>query len=98
MAGTRLNLSGEGTWVSGFASTNNETVRILLVNFDPKASHNEEVPVRITNLASGSYRLRQQFLLGRDTTAVHEVPEHTLTTDVFMAAQSVAILELKKLP
>jgi len=41
MAGTRINLTGEGSWVTGFASTNSGTLRILLVNFDPNGTHNE---------------------------------------------------------
>ncbi|HLD24958.1 MAG TPA: hypothetical protein VJB96_03515 [Patescibacteria group bacterium] len=96
MAGTRLALTGEGSWVTGFASTRNGVLRLMLVNFDASGSHSEQVPVRWTGLARGAYQLRQRFLLGRDTTTTHAVEDGSLATDVFMPAQSVVILELTK--
>ena len=51
MAGTRLQLSGEGSWVTGFASVRDDISRVLLVNFDANGSHSEQVPVKFTNLA-----------------------------------------------
>lgn len=96
MQGTRLALTGEGSWVTGFASTREGVIRLLLVNFDARGSHSEQVPVRFTNLTTGSYDLRVRFLLGRDTTTSHTIEETTLATDVFMPTQSVVMLELTK--
>jgi len=98
MAGTRLLVTGEGSWVTGFATNRDAVTRLMLTNFDQNGSHSEQVPIKFTNLAAGTYKLRQRFLLGRDTATTFEVTEQTLTTDVFMAAQSVAILELTKQP
>lgn len=98
MAGTRLLLTGEGSWVTGFATIRDDVIRVFLVNFDANGNHTEQVPVKIMNLATGSYRLRTRLLAGRDTTATHTVESGTLATDVFMPAQSVAILELTKQP
>lgn len=97
MAGTRLLLTGEGSWVTGFASVRDDIMRLLLVNFDANGSHTEQVPVQFTNLDPGTYTLRQRFLFGRDTTTTHEVTANEpLATDVFMSAQSIAILEVNK--
>lgn len=96
MVGTRLLLSGEGSWVTGFSTVRDNVIRILLVNFDARGSHSEQVPVKITNLQPGSYNVRQRFLLGRDTATDYDSPDGILTADVFMPAQSVAIIEVTK--
>lgn len=98
MIGNRLELSGEGSWVTGFATKRDETIRVLLVNFDNNGSHTENVPITINGLEPGNYTYRERFLLGRDVvfdeTITNQKP--TITRDVFMPAQSVAILEITK--
>ncbi|MEK7499009.1 MAG: hypothetical protein AAB649_00190, partial [Patescibacteria group bacterium] len=90
-------VSGEGTWVTAFATTNNQVIRVLLVNFDRNGSHTENVPVTFANLDPGNYTYRERFLLGRDATFKETVAETTLSKQIFMPTQSVAILELTKL-
>ncbi|OGG24205.1 hypothetical protein A3A79_03385 [Candidatus Gottesmanbacteria bacterium RIFCSPLOWO2_01_FULL_43_11b] len=96
MTGKRLLLTGEGSWVTGFASSRNSTIRVLLVNFDEGGSHSENVPVTLTNLDPGSYSWRERFLFGRDVRFTEVVTDGTLKRDVFMAAQSIAIIEISK--
>lgn len=96
MAGTRLGLAGEGSWVTGFASTKNGVIRTLLVNFDATGNHQENVPIRFTNLDPGSYQLVQNFLVGRDVTTTQSVENGILTTSVNLFAQSIVLLELTK--
>lgn len=96
MAGTRLGLTGEGTWVTGFASKNDNIYRVLLVNFDPNGNHNENVPVTFTNLDPGTYTFNQKFLIGKTTSTTEEVVGNTFSTQVYMYAQGVAFLEFTK--
>lgn len=96
MAGKRLLLNGEGSWVTGFATTRGSTIRTLLVNFDEVGSHSENVPVTFTNLGPGTYVWRERFLFGRDVRFTETVAENKLAREVFMPAQSVAIIELTK--
>ncbi len=96
MAGNRLALSGEGTWVSAFASVKDAVVRVLLVNFDRKGSHAENVPVTFQNLTPGTYTLRTRYFLGTDTTTTETATGSALTKQIPMTAQRVAILELSK--
>lgn len=96
MAGTRLNLAGEGSWVTGFASTKDGVIRTLLVNFDATGNHEETVPVTYTNVDTGTYKLVQNFLVGRDVTTTHPVENGTLATSVHLFAQNVVLLELTK--
>lgn len=96
MAGNRLALSGEGTWVTGFASINNTVIRTMLVNFDRSGSHTENVPVTWQNLDPGTYSLRTRYLFGTDTKTTEVATTSALTKQVFMTAQNAVILELSK--
>lgn len=94
MAGNRLYLKGEGTWVTGFATVKDNTIRLMLVNFNDRSQKSETVPVTLTNLTPGKYIYRERFLLGRDVVFNEELNSTTFTKDLFMPANSVAILEL----
>lgn len=96
MAGKRLLLQGEGSWVTGFASTKGDVIRTLLVNFDEQGSHSENVPVTFTNLDPGAYLWREQFLFGRDVKFTETATEGFIKRDVFMPTQSIAIIEITR--
>ncbi len=96
MAGNRLALTGEGTWVTGFASVNNDVIRTMLVNFDRNGSHTENVPVTWQNLDPGTYTLRTRYLFGTDTKITQEASGSAITRQIPMTAQNVVILELSK--
>lgn len=97
MAGTRLALTGEGTWVTGFASTKGNVMRVLLVNFDANGAHTENIPVTFNNLDPGNYSWRERFLFGRNVSFAEAVTGTSLSKQVYMPAQSIVILELTKL-
>lgn len=94
MAGTRLSLTGEGSWVTALSSVSNGVIRVLLVNFDPNGNHSETVPITLIGMQPGSYTVRQRFLLGRDVTNTIEASDTTLNSQIYMTAQSVAIVEI----
>jgi hypothetical protein len=96
MAGQRVSLTGEGTWVTGFASTRDNVLRVLLVNFDTRGTKTEKVPVTFGNLEPGQYSYRQRFFLGTDATFQETVTENSLQKEIFMPASSIVILELTK--
>lgn len=96
MAGTRVSVSGEGSWVTGFASTRDNVIRVLLVNFDTNGTHTETVPVTFGNLDPGNYSLRQKFFLGTDVTLKETIEGNTLQKKILMAPSSILMLELSK--
>ncbi len=96
MAGNRLRVTGEGTWVTGFASVRNGVIRLMLVNFDTRGTHTETVPITFGNLDNGAYTYRQRFFLGSDATITEKVTDTKLTKQLFMPASSIVILELSK--
>jgi hypothetical protein len=96
MAGKRVSLAGEGTWVTGFASTRDNVLRVLLVNFDTGGTHTEAVPITFGNLDPGTYKYRQHFFLGQDVTLTETVGQDTLQKKILMPASSIVMLELTK--
>jgi hypothetical protein len=96
MKGTRLQLSGEGSWVTGFASTKNNSIKVLLVNFDAKGTHTEQVPVTFTRLPNGTYTYKETVLSGKTTQSQETVSTGTLKKTVVATPQSVIQLELQR--
>lgn len=97
MQGTKLQLSGEGSWTTALATTQNNVIRLLLVNFNFQNSKAENVPVTFTGLTPGTYTYREHFLLGRDVNFPNITSsDGTLSRQVYMPADSVAVLEVTK--
>lgn len=98
MAGNRVLLAGEGTWVTGLASKQNNTTRIMLINFDASGNHTETTPITITNLPNGTYGYSQQYLQSTTPGEIQErmesVTDHSLKKQIYMPAQSVVLIEL----
>ncbi|MFH0749624.1 MAG: hypothetical protein V1917_01745 [Candidatus Gottesmanbacteria bacterium] len=97
MKGTRLQLHGEGSWVTGFASTKDNVFRVLLVNFDARGNHTEQTPVTLTRLQNGTYQYKELSASGRSIQTEELVTDGTLKKTVTMSAQSVVRIEVKKI-
>lgn len=64
--GDRLVLSGEGTYVTGHATRDeNEVIRVLLTNYDERGVHDEVVPLAFIGLTDGVYTVSESYLSGR---------------------------------
>lgn len=96
MTGNRLKLTGEGSWVTGFASIRDGIIRTLLINFDPSGNHIEQTPVTFTHLSGSSYRVTQKSFSGQTTQQDVSVVGGTMTRTVYMPSQSIIMLEIKK--
>ena len=95
MTGTRLLLEGEGTWATGFAGRDENTIRVILVNIDINQSHLESVPVIITNLENGDYLVKQISLTGPEQTTTQTIRNQTYTNTILQPNQ-VVLLELER--
>jgi beta-xylosidase len=96
MTGNRLSLEGEGTWVTGFSSQENESIKTILVNLDSENHHTETVPITIKNLENGNYFYRESSLTGTEKSSVESVTDNTLKKVVFLEPNNVIVLELTK--
>ncbi len=107
MEGKFIDLRGEGSWVTGFATKKGTTLRILLVNFDQQEKHVEAVPVTVTKLAQGTYAYKERWFQGKPETRDVELKETILPGEgqktgalakkIYMPASSVVIIELTKI-
>ncbi len=91
----RISLAGEGSWVKGVASTDeNGNIKLMVVNYDPRAAHSESVPITFENLPSGNFRYtRRDFLGGAQTTPVSTTSATWKTTE-FFAPNTAAMITL----
>jgi hypothetical protein len=94
LAPEQLFLSGEGSWVTGWASKQGQKIDLLLVNYDPDSSHHELTPITFKNLQPGSYRLREQFLTKAATETRELVETSILRKQIYFEPESVVWLQL----
>lgn len=91
---SRLSLTGEGTWVSAIGAIDNNKYQVVLVNYDPKGVHNEVVPVSFINLQQNNFKLITKILGSVNQQTDVSTTSAILQTQVPMAANSVALVEL----
>jgi xylan 1,4-beta-xylosidase len=96
LTGNRLPLEGEGSWVSGIATSDNGLVKILLVNFDPNGKHTELVPVRVNNLASGSYQIDLDYLFTPDSKINRTVSDGKFFERISLSANDAVLITFTK--
>jgi len=62
MYGRTLDVQGEGSWVKSIATSTDNSLKIMLINFDRNSSHTETVPITINNVPPGKYTEKIQYL------------------------------------
>lgn len=98
MEGLRLNLTGEGSWVTGFAVRSGETVKVILSNYDSFGNHFESVPVGFTNLSNGNYLWKEQKLRSQPVTLSETINNGLFARQILLKPNEVALLTLTRLP
>ncbi len=94
MTGSQVQVTGEGSWVTGFATKVGSSIKLILSNYDPAGTHTETVPITFTGLTNGTYRYQQTLLPGNSTTLTETVTNGSLQKSVFMPRSSVLFVEL----
>ena len=94
----RLAVTGDGTWVKSFGAKNGDTYQVLIVNYDPKESHSEVVPVTFVNLVNQNFLLRQITMGGGTTQTEVATTEAMLQWEIPLTPNSAILLELTPKP
>lgn len=94
MEGENVELSGMGSWVKAFAKKNGNTIRVMLVNYDPKGNHFEPVPITFQGLTPGDYKLTRKNFLGQDIEKTLVVESDNLRIVEELDANGAAIIEI----
>ncbi len=95
----RLVVSGEGTNVTGIASRDTTGVTLIISNYDQAAQHEEIVPVAITGLSRGTYRLTKWTINSLHPLGVQSVNNLSIAgsygTSETMLPNSVVLYDLQ---
>lgn len=90
LKGELIGQEGNGSHVSALATKYNQTIQILLVNYDPDNKHEETVPITLKDLPPGQYKLNKTQFLGNTTSEIL----NTNQTTIYMSPNSAYLLEL----
>lgn len=92
----RISLSGEGSWVKGIASTDTGgNIKLMVVNYDPKGTHSEAVPILFDNLPRGNFRYQRRNFLGNILAAIQVATSAAAwKTTEFFAPNSAAMITI----
>ena len=94
LGGLRLGLTGEGTWVRAMASKLGNTYQVLVVNYDPKGTHSEVVPVSFIDLQPGNFTLKQTLMGASSVSEQIATDAAVLQRQVPLTPNSAVLLEL----
>ena len=61
LSGDRLSVNGEGTWVTAMAARDQDKIKAVIVNYDPKGMHSETAPITLANAGSFKYKVIKTF-------------------------------------
>lgn len=65
LSGLWIKVDGEGTWVKAIASmAPDDSIRIVVVNYDKSGGHSETTPLAVLGLPQGSYAVSKKLLGG----------------------------------
>ena len=98
LQGSEVFVEGEGTFVKALASTSENVVNVILVNYDQKDRNTEMVPITFHNLEPGSYSMNTIYVDGKTITVRNlSIPAGgTLQRSIIMPKNMVVAVELKK--
>lgn len=97
LEGQRVSLSGEGSWVKALATTEDNKIQVLLVNYDPLNRHYETTPVTLENIQPGTYQFSQQYFQGPSRSGQEEVESTKITKKIILQPNSAVLLEWEKI-
>ena len=95
IADQRLQITGKGSWVKALAAKNeSNNTEVIMVNYDPRGRHSEQVPVTFQNIVPGKYTVNIQNLNGRRSQQQIATDSAIIRTEIPMAANNMVFLEL----
>lgn len=97
IAGYRLVVEGEGSYVKAFAGRDtNEVTRVLLVNYDERGRHEELVPYSMIGLVDGVYTVNETYLSGRSVNSEVTIVGGTYNREISLPASEAVLLTLTR--
>jgi hypothetical protein len=95
MGGTKMQVFGQGSSVRAMAKKiSPTTMRILVVNYDPKGINAESVPITLGNITSPNFTFKRTDFLGGSKTEEVSTTSATWTTQQYFKPNSAAVFEI----
>lgn len=93
----RLQTMGQGSFVKGLAAKkSDDTIQLILANFDPRGANSQVVPVTYQNITPGNFLLTTKYLSGQMTNLPVATTAAVLRVNIPMTPNDVASVELRK--
>lgn len=97
LSGKQLSSTGDGSWVTSLSSKENSTIQTLIVNYDPKHSHIETVPITYQGLTPRRYQIKISQYLGKTSTKSFTISTSSYTEKIYLEPNTAYFLELQML-
>ncbi|MBI2611805.1 hypothetical protein HYW54_03615 [Candidatus Gottesmanbacteria bacterium] len=96
LSGQSVLVQGEGSWVTGMAAREGDTLKLILTNYDSSSYHSENVPVTFLSLPDGSYTLTTKYFNGVTSQNELVVTTGKLGQNILMNPNDIVALTLTK--
>lgn len=93
-SGLRLGITGNGTYVSGLAAKKDDSILILLTNYNPTGQNSETFPLKIIGLYPGNYNIKRTDYLGATTNRQITVTSHLYQESFYLEPNTATLLEI----
>jgi hypothetical protein len=94
LGGQLLPTDGDGSWVTSLSTKNGAKYQTLIVNYDPRSTHVENVPLSFKGLTAGKYTITITHYLGSSSKKIINLTSPTLTENIYLEPNSAVIVEL----
>ncbi|KKQ25923.1 MAG: hypothetical protein US62_C0023G0001 [Candidatus Woesebacteria bacterium GW2011_GWA1_37_8] len=94
--GLALEIKGQGDFVKSMGVISGQSIKLLIVNYDPNGKHFERVPITITGLSTGEYNYKYSEFLGDSYQFPILISDNTWSTHVLFKSNTAAIIEISR--
>ena len=88
--------TGDGTYVTSLSAKSSTKYQTLLVNYDPRSSHSETVPLTLKGLTPGTYTVATKKYLGSATSKKVTITSPSLVENIYLEPNTAVIIEVTR--
>lgn len=97
MKGEWYSVLGGGTWINAIATNRDNTIKVLIVNYDQFGKHIENVPIHFINIPYNNFTVRRMEFLGKTQVDQIRISGTEWSTTQLMQPNSAVIIEIAPL-
>jgi len=88
--------TGDGTYVTSLSAKSGTKYQTLLVNYDPRSTHSETVPLTLKGLTPGTYTVATKKYLGSATSKKVTITSPSLVENIYLEPNTAVIIEVTR--